>query len=159
MRAQQARTDAYPTMSGQQGAETAVPARSQPYLLPLIDPQALQRLEEHLEDAMPARAFAQDYIDNWNRRDAQLVSTVRQQDLDAALDAALSLLSASIMIGALRLAGLSEDFRQALEDTNLHAAHSYLAAITQCGRATVLELETTYLQPSGRADSPLPAAS
>ena len=116
--------------------------------LPLVDLSVLAHLEQQFNDDGPARAFARDYISGFADRHLRLVRSVADEDLPAALEAALSLRNSSRMVGAERLAALTAAFEAAISSADLDAAGRTLPGIERCGRATIHELQTRYLDPA-----------
>ena len=116
-----------------------------PAPLPLVDLEALTQLEYQLNDAGPARAFARDYIAYFRERFLRLVQAVGKRDLDAAMDAVLSLLNASRMVGAARLSAMAAGLQSAVTSADIDTARRALPEIEQCGLDTIGELELRYL--------------
>lgn len=125
-----------------------MPPNADPDLLPLVDLTVLADLERQLNDAGPARAFARDYITGFDDRCRRLAGSIADQDVPAALEAALSLRSSSIMIGAERLAALVAIVGTAVSAADLYTARRGLPGIEQCGLDTIAELEARYLDPA-----------
>ncbi|WP_247826903.1 Hpt domain-containing protein [Arthrobacter antioxidans] len=115
---------------------------------PLVDLTVLAHLEQQFNDAGPARAFARDYIAGFGDRCLRLTRSVADQDLPAALEAALSLRNSSLMLGAERLVALTAAFEAAISSADLDAARRALPGIERCGLDTIRELETRYLDPA-----------
>lgn len=116
-----------------------------PEVLPLVDLAVLSQLEHQLNDPGPVRAFARDYIMGFEARYLRLESSIRDQDLVAALDAALSLRNSSAMVGATRLSAMAASFETAVTTVDLASARSALSTIERCGFDTIDELESRYL--------------
>ncbi|WP_104117267.1 hypothetical protein [Arthrobacter sp. B1805] len=116
-----------------------------PALPPLVDLAVLTELEEQLNDPRPARAFARDYIQGFEDRYLRLHGSIGNRDLPAALEAALSLRDASIMVGAARLSAMATILESAVAYEDLGAARHVLPAIERCGLDTISELEARYL--------------
>ena len=116
-----------------------------PSPLPLVDLETLAQLELQLNDARPARAFARDYISYFQERFLRLVRAVGKRDLDAALDAVLSLRNSSRMVGAARLSAMAAGVESAVTSADLDSARRALPEIEQCGLDTIDELELRYL--------------
>jgi HPt (histidine-containing phosphotransfer) domain-containing protein len=76
----------------------------------------------------------------WPRRRAALAAALAGTDRTVALDAALSLRTSSTMVGAARLAALSEKLERRVRTDGPQAAAPLLADVTQCGELTVLAL-------------------
>ncbi|WP_434993347.1 Hpt domain-containing protein [Arthrobacter sp. Ld5] len=122
-----------------------MPPNAFPDIPPLVDLTVLADLERQLNDPGPARAFARDFIAGFGDRHLRLARSVADEDLPAAVEAALSLRSSSIMVGAERLAALASSFEAAVTAADLDAARRSLPDIEQCGFATIEELEARYL--------------
>lgn len=120
-------------------------SNSAPKKLPLLDLDVLSHLEQQLNDARPARAFARDYITGFEGRYLRLTSSIGDRDLPAALDAALSLRNSSTMVGAARLSAMAAEFETAVSSSDLDTARDVLPVIERCGLDTILELEARYL--------------
>lgn len=113
--------------------------------LPLVDLATLAHLEKQLNDPRPARAFARDYITVFQDRYLRLTRAVGNRDLDAALEAALSLRNSSRMLGAERLSAMTAGFESAIASADLDSARRALRDIERCGLDTIGELESRYL--------------
>lgn len=109
------------------------------HTLPLVDSAALDALAEDVGPASAA-AFARDFAAMWPRRRARLVRALGRGDRDAALEAALSLRTSSVMVGAARLAGLAERVEGLVRTNDGAVAPELLAAIGLCGDLTVSAL-------------------
>ncbi|MHA7279179.1 Hpt domain-containing protein [Arthrobacter sp. MDT2-2] len=116
-----------------------------PMVLPLVDLAVLSQLERQLNDPVPARAFARDYITGFETRYLRLTSSIGTVDLPAALDAALSLRNSSAMVGAARLSAMAADLETAVTSADLETARATLPEIERCGLDTINELEVRYL--------------
>ncbi|MHA7239883.1 Hpt domain-containing protein [Arthrobacter sp. TMS1-12-1] len=116
-----------------------------PPALPLVDLAVLSQLEGQFTDPRPVRAFARDYITGFGDRYLRLTRSVGDQDLPAALEAALSLRNSSVMVGAERLSALAATFEAAVTSADLDAARRALPCIERCGLDTIDELEAGYL--------------
>jgi HPt (histidine-containing phosphotransfer) domain-containing protein len=97
-------------MHGQDGA-------SQPY----VDPSVLQTLRCELEpDAEYCTVFVNSYIQQLPRRLDRLRHAVEAMDLDAALDAVLSVKTSSMMVGAAYLSTLADELETILKHLETH---------------------------------------
>lgn len=112
---------------------------------PLVSFYVLAALEEELGDRVVCRRFVENYVNLWESRYRRLCSAVTTQDVDRALDAVLSLKISSRMVGAVRLHQLACVEEDELRCGNLQQAHSNLAKIGSCGKATVRSLGADYL--------------
>lgn len=109
-------------------------------LLPLVDPTALRLLAEDVGERS-ASSFARDFTRIWPRRREALAAALAGTDLTVALDAALSLRTSSTMVGATRLAALTEELERRLLADGPLAAAVLVPAVNACGELTVVELE------------------
>jgi hypothetical protein len=109
-------------------------------LLPLVDPTALRLLAEDV-GARSASSFARDFTRIWPRRREALAAALAGTDLTVALDAALSLRTSSTMVGAARLAALTEELERRLRADGPVAAAALVPAVNACGELTIVELE------------------
>lgn len=116
-----------------------------PQVLPLVDLAVLSELESQLNDALPARAFARDYIAGFEKRYLRLCTSIGDRDSAGALDAVLSLRNSSTMVGAARLAAMAAGIEAAVVSEDLDAARRTLPLIERCGLETIGELESCYL--------------
>lgn len=113
---------------------------------PLVDRQVLQELEECLEDSAAAQNFAKDFARAWESKFQRLVVSVDQGNQDGATEAVLSVKVTSIMVGAMRLAGLAASFEQLVRNNDLAAAAQILPSVEECGEDTKRELLENYIR-------------
>ncbi|WP_415857354.1 Hpt domain-containing protein [Sinomonas sp. G460-2] len=116
------------------------------HTVPLVDPAALGLLAEDVGPASAA-AFARDFAAMWPRRRAAIDLALGCGDLDAALEAALSLRTSSVMVGATRLAGLALRLEGALRANDGAGAAQLLASVARCGDLTAAELRESAAGP------------
>lgn len=114
-------------------------------LLPLVDTDILEELEEQLDGSALAVRFARDYAGMWEQRYAKLAAAVHDQDMDAALDAAISLKITSAMVGGLRLSRLAELLESVLRQGNFGQGQILMKRVAEDGNQTVSELQTNYI--------------
>ena len=81
---------------------------------PLVDPAALEELGSQLDSPAVTQGFARDYTMLWNHRYEALATSLDSGDEAAALDAVLSLKTASAMVGGIRLAKLARELEDAI---------------------------------------------
>ncbi|MGW9412708.1 Hpt domain-containing protein [Arthrobacter cupressi] len=112
---------------------------------PLLDLAVFQLLEDQLDNPLIARSFASDFAKLWTLRYEVLAGAVERGDIAGALEAILSLKTSSIMVGGMRLAGLAGEFEEHIRKGGVRDARSLLAAVAECGHATVLELQGSYV--------------
>ncbi|WP_422933890.1 Hpt domain-containing protein [Sinomonas sp. P47F7] len=113
---------------------------------PLVDPAALGLLAEDVGPASAA-GFARDFAAMWPRRRAAIDLALGCGDFDAALEAALSLRTSSVMVGATRLAGLALRVEAALRANDGAAAAQLLAPVARCGDLTAAALRESAAGP------------
>jgi HPt (histidine-containing phosphotransfer) domain-containing protein len=114
--------------------------------LPLLDPAALDRLRDELDDDEGVwKVFVRNFIAQLPQRTEKLRLALTTGDLPGSLDAVLSLKTSSQMVGAERLAqfalGLerlvrTEGRQGAPEDVLPRLAAAHLKTIMTCGRQT-----------------------
>lgn len=114
--------------------------------LPLVCTATLHSLEESLDgETTLCRNFVCRYIDMWPGRFFRIREAVAAGHKEDALDAALSLRSSSMMVGAARLGELTSDLIRVLELDSNTAASKKLAALRRCGNQTAGQLTASYL--------------
>lgn len=118
-------------------------------LLPLVDTAILRELEEQLDGSELARRFARDYAAMWDQRCSKLASAVQNQDLEATLDAVISLRITSAMVGGLRLARLAEILESVIRQGDFSQGLKIMERITANGSKTVSELQSHYILRNG----------
>ena len=117
-----------------------------PHHAPLVCLETLQALEAALNGARShCRYFVLLYIDRWPHRFTRLHDALTAGDLEAAMDATLSLRSASVMVGASRLGVLATDIVNHLEEGQNTAAAQLLAVVRWCGDKTMHQLKSSDL--------------
>lgn len=108
---------------------------------PLIRVKTLLDLQESLdEDRLACRNFVARYVEIWPRRFERIHAAATAGNIEAALDSALSLRSASLMVGAARLGELTTGLIHILEDHSHSAAIKQLPALQSCGNLTMDQL-------------------
>ena len=114
--------------------------------LPLVCAETLQDLEESLfgEQSL-CRNFVCRYIDMWPGRFERINDAVVTQHHEDAMDAALSLRSSSMMVGAQRLGDLTTELILLLEGGRHAAAAKKLAPLRSCGNETASQLTQCYV--------------
>jgi len=118
-------------------------SHSQRYLVSLAQ---LHRLEASLGgDAAACRGVVSIYVNMWGPRFRRLSSTILADDLEGAMDSALSVFTSSHMVGAERLEDHAEHLVEALRHKDLHQAARELPALGDCGDLTVADLRVGYL--------------
>ncbi|MDQ0673698.1 HPt (histidine-containing phosphotransfer) domain-containing protein [Pseudarthrobacter siccitolerans] len=114
-------------------------------LLPLVDTDILEELEEQLDGPALAVRFARDYAAMWDQRCAKLAAAVHNQDMDAALDAVISLKITSAMVGGLRLSRLAELLESVIRQGNFGQGQILMKRVAEDGNQTVSELQASYI--------------
>ena len=115
-------------------------------LLPLVCQPSLHTLKESLDgDATLCRRFVGRYLDMLPARVSRIHATVTAGDWEGAMDAALSLFSSSMMVGAARLGELACRLVRLLKDHHLVCAAEQLGALRRCGNQTIAELTNCYM--------------
>jgi HPt (histidine-containing phosphotransfer) domain-containing protein len=118
-------------------------------LLPLVDAAVLEELEDELAGSGLAQRFARDYAAMWDQRCARLAAAVHSQDMDSALDAAISLKISSAMVGGVRLAKLAELLETLIRQGDFGQGQVLMERVAQDGGQTVSELQSTYILKNG----------
>lgn len=112
---------------------------------PLLDLAVFQLLEDQLDNPLIARSFASDFAKLWTLRYEVLAGAVERGDTAGAMEAILSLKTSSTMVGGVRLALLAGQFEDRIRNGDLKDADTLLAAVAECGHATVRELQGSYV--------------
>ncbi|WP_181034221.1 Hpt domain-containing protein [Arthrobacter sp. GMC3] len=114
--------------------------------LPLVCTATLHSLEESLDgERALCRNFVCRYVEMWPQRFSRIHDAVTTGHQEAAMDAALSLRSSSMMVGAARLGELAGDLIQLLECGRAGAAAKKLPALQLCGNQTTCQLTASYV--------------
>jgi HPt (histidine-containing phosphotransfer) domain-containing protein len=111
----------------------------------LIDPAVLEELAEELQSPDVAHRFAREYAALWEQRHRRLTTAVEGQDHAAALDAIISLKTSSAMVGGRHLAGIAGRLQALIQAGDLHSGQALLPVVADSGRATVNELNLSYI--------------
>ncbi|MGM9472287.1 Hpt domain-containing protein [Pseudarthrobacter sp. YS3] len=114
-------------------------------LLPLVDSDTLQELEEQLDGLELALRFARDYAAMWDQRLAKLTAAVQNKDVAGALDAAISLRITSAMVGGLRLARLAKILEDVIRQGDFRQGLAIMERVAENGSQTVSELQSSYI--------------
>lgn len=122
----------------------SMPLRKQ---LPLIDLGVLRDLEQQVGDPSVAQSFVRDFIRIWDHRYTRLAQAVEAGDMEARMDAVLSVKASSSMAGAARLAHLAAGFELLIRDGDLTVA-ALLPGIRTCGEETIKEFLSSYILPT-----------
>ncbi|MCQ9163339.1 Hpt domain-containing protein [Arthrobacter sp. STN4] len=114
---------------------------------PLVSLAQLHELEDSLggETAL-CKGFVNNYVNMWSGRFQRLASAVTAEDLDDAMDAALSLCTSSHMVGAQRLEQCTQDLIKNLRNGCLGGATAALPSLGRCGQRTVDALLERYVR-------------
>lgn len=114
--------------------------------LPLVCGAALQSLEADLDgESVLCRVFVGRYVEMWPQRCSRIQAAVAAGDWESAMDAALSLRSSSVMVGAARLGQLASNLVQLLKDDCHDDSTRNLRDLRRCGNQTMAELTACYL--------------
>ncbi|MDI3193755.1 Hpt domain-containing protein [Pseudarthrobacter sp. AL07] len=133
------------TLAGPGSATGLAVTHETPETLPLVDTGVLAELEEELDGSELALRFARDYAAMWDQRCAKLAAAVQNQDMDAALDAVISLKITSAMVGGLRLARLAELLEGVIRQGNFGQGEIIMKRVAEDGNQTVSELQSSYI--------------
>jgi hypothetical protein len=112
--------------------------------VPLVSRDVLDALGQELEDPETYSTYVRLNHVLWPVRHERLVEAIRTGDAAGAMDAVLSLRSASQMIGAMQLAELAMTAELALRDGRLSAAEALLEDLKACGTATMREISREF---------------
>lgn len=113
---------------------------------PLVCTETLRDLEESLfGERSLCRTFVCRYVEMWPGRFERIQDAVSTQDHDHAMDAALSLRSSSMMVGAVRLGELTTELIHLLECGWNRPVVQKLAAVRDCGDETTCQLARRYI--------------
>lgn len=108
----------------------------------------LHELEESLDGEISlCQGFVATFISMWGPRFDRLSMAIAEQDTDRAMDAALSICTASHMAGAQQLNLLTLDLIQVLKSSQPNQATMALPTLGHCGEQTMGELSRCYLKP------------
>lgn len=115
-------------------------------MFPLVCSETLYSLEESLDgETALCRNFVCRYVDMWPERFVRIHEAVSAGNFEKAMDAALSLRSSSMMVGAARLGELTSALIKDLEIGRISAATKQLKALRKCGNRTAGQLTTSYV--------------
>ncbi|WP_343320600.1 Hpt domain-containing protein (plasmid) [Arthrobacter sp. TMP15] len=117
-----------------------------PERVSLFCPEVLQSLQEFLggEKSLCSH-FVLLYIDMWPGRFKRIYDAVKAGHREDAMDAALSLRTASAMVGAQRLSELTTEIIHLLDSGKPTAAIKTLETLQLCGTQTMTKLKIAYL--------------
>lgn len=112
----------------------------------LVSKEALESLEESLDgDRSLCRDFINRYITMWSGRLERIHDAVIEGHEENAMDAILSLRSASIMVGACRLGDLTTGIIRLLEGGHITAVGKLLTTLKLYGNQTMHQLKVSYI--------------
>ena len=113
---------------------------------PLVCTATLHSLEESLDGAQAlCRNFVGRYIEMWPGRFARLSEALTRGHFEDAMDAALSLRTSSMMVGAVQLGELATDIIRFLESDRTASATRKLPTLHRCGDLTIHQLAVSYV--------------
>ena len=117
--------------------------------LPLVCMDSLAMLEDSLEgQTMLSRGFVGRYVEMWPQRYARLQTALGAGNVEDAAEAALSIFSSSVMVGAERLGQMSGDMVEWIKQGHPDKAQEALNAVAWCGTETMTDLKDRYVQPT-----------
>lgn len=115
-------------------------------MLPLVCAETLHLLEESLDgERALCRSFVCRFVDMWPERFRRIHEAVKTGHLENAMDAALSLRSSSMMVGAAQLGELTSGLVGTLEEGCNVTAARQLKALRLCGNRTADQLTSSYV--------------
>jgi HPt (histidine-containing phosphotransfer) domain-containing protein len=121
----------------------------------LVSFEALRELADEFDDDCVCRSFVGNFISMWEARHARLRDAVLACDVKAAMDAVLSVKTASAMAGAKPLSALAAKLQQLIqclgEELRTSSTLALLEEIKFCGEATIVQLKLWYSGSAGPA--------
>ena len=112
--------------------------------LPLVCRETLRSLEESLDDQTDlSRNFVRRYVEMWPRRLARIQHAITTDNRKEAMDASLSLRSASFMVGATRLGDLVTKIIELIEAGPTTLLTKLITALHACGEQTMHHLKSS----------------
>lgn len=108
--------------------------------LPLISHDVLDALELEVENPEAYANYVAKNLEMWPGRYQRLSDAIREADQVAAMDAILSLRTASQMVGAVELADLALRVESTLRQGALSEAEDLLEQLKDCGNSTMERL-------------------
>jgi HPt (histidine-containing phosphotransfer) domain-containing protein len=81
----------------------------------------------------------------WDQRFSRLAAAVRAGDRPDALDAIISLRTASAMVGGVRLAMQARSLESAIRRDDFARGQDLLAGVAEHGASTIAELQAKYI--------------
>lgn len=114
--------------------------------LPIVCMETLHSLEASLDGERTfCLSFVCRYVEMWPGRFARIHDAVTAGHESDAMDAALSLRSSSMMVGACRLGKLADELIDLLQCGSHAAAAKKLGALQLCGNTTACQLTDGYI--------------
>lgn len=114
--------------------------------LPLVCLETLQSLEKSLDGERDlSRNFVIRYVDMWPSRLERIQNATTTDDRKEAMDASLSLRSASVMVGVTRLADLALGIIELIEGGPTATLTKLVTALQLCGDQTMHHLKFSYI--------------
>ena len=115
-------------------------------LLPLVCLETLRSLEESLDGERDlSRNFVRRFVHMWPDRFARIHDAITNNDHEVAMDAVLSLRSASVMVGATRLGDFTTGIIGLIEAGQTATVAELLTALQLCGDQTMYHLKLSYI--------------
>lgn len=90
--------------------------------VPLVSGKVLGDLQEAMQDPEGVRRYLLSYLGMWDDRFLRLSATISSENVEAAVDAVLSIRTSAQMVGAVRLAALAAGVERHLAGGELQAA-------------------------------------
>lgn len=111
----------------------------------MLDLTAIQTLEDQLDNPLTARAFVLGFTQLWDKRFNAVATAVRNRDPIAALEAILSVRTSAVMVGGVQLADFAASVEALVRSRDVQDIVTLLPELDECGRATVAELQASYV--------------
>ena len=112
--------------------------------LPLVDREVLLQLERQLDNPPAVKSFVLDFIQLWDERYLRLSTAVECRSDVSAMDAVLSIKTASSMVGAARLAQLASGLEDLIRAYEFDEVAAMLPRLNACASRTISELNLGY---------------
>ena len=114
--------------------------------LELVCKETLESLEESLDgERSLCCSFVKRYVSMWPGRFKRIRDAIIEDHNDEAMDAALSLRSASVMVGACRLGDLTTGIIRLIEGGHIGAVGKLLTTLKLYGDQTMHQLKISYI--------------
>ena len=110
----------------------------------LVDPSVLIDMERDFSDVSVVGRFASDFCDSLEGKIDRVERSLEADDAIGASDAALSVTTSAVMVGAPRLAQAAVATQRLATDGHLSAARRSIAVLRACAADTVRETQAGY---------------